>query len=95
MGKIYYSKVLHVQGRFMMRRLLYFTKNATIVGDSSRNWQICLSTSNSWSKRFLVVEYLVTEIPTRDIPIFNAHMKFGIKESCTQCVVLNENNMSQ
>ena len=30
----------------MVRRLLYFTKNATAVDDSSRNWQVCLSTSN-------------------------------------------------
>ena len=33
MAKIDYSKVLHTQGWFM-------------VGDSSRNWQVCVSTSN-------------------------------------------------
>ena len=46
MAKIYYSKVLHTQGRFMVRRLLYFTQNAIIVGDRSRNWHVYLSTSN-------------------------------------------------
>ena len=46
MTKTYYSKVLYAQGRFMVHRLLYFTKNATIVDDSSRNWQACLSTLN-------------------------------------------------
>ena len=44
-------------------------KNATAPDDSSRNWQVSLSTSNiRWSKRFSVVEYSVTEISTRDIP---------------------------
>ena len=64
MANIYYSNVLHPQGRVMVRRWLYFTKNATVADDSIRNWQVSLSTS----KQFLVVEYSVTEIPIRDIP---------------------------
>ena len=37
----------------MVCRLLYFTKNATVVGETSRNWQVCLSASNKRCQRDL------------------------------------------
>ena len=69
MAKIYYSKVLHAQGRFMVRRLLYFIKNATIAGRIFKKLaSMFANIEYSWSKRFLVGEYSVTEIHTCDIP---------------------------
>ena len=41
------------KGRFMVRRLFYFTKNVTIEDDNSRNWQVCLSASD-WRRAMAV-----------------------------------------
>ena len=53
----------------MVRRQLYLTKNATVADDSSRNWQVSLSTSNirgrsgfQWSNIRLQKFLLVTSL---------------------------------
>ena len=45
-ANIYYSDVLHAQGRFMVPIIFYQECNSSRADDSSRNWQVSLSTSN-------------------------------------------------